>query len=70
LQQSSPSTKLLLIGLSQSLDTDLFTMPTTLSATSILAAFLITIVCIRFAQLMAARKIKKLSLVEVLKARE
>ncbi|HHZ17388.1 MAG TPA: FtsX-like permease family protein [Peptococcaceae bacterium] len=65
-----PVTKLLLIGLSQSLDTDLFTMPTTLSATSILAAFLITIVCIRFAQLMAARKIKKLSLVEVLKARE
>lgn len=65
-----PVTKLLLIALSQSLNTDLFTMPTTMNTTSILAAFLITAACIRFAQLMAARKIKKLSIVEVLKTKE
>ncbi len=65
-----PVTKLLLVALSQSLKTDMFTMPTTLNTTSIVAAFLITAVCIRFAQLMAAQKIKKLSIVEVLKASE
>lgn len=65
-----PLTKLLLISMNQSLNSDLFSMPTTLSSTSILAAFLITVACIRIAQLAAARKIKKLSIVEVLKARE
>lgn len=65
-----PVTKLLLVALGQSLKTDMYTMPTTLNMTSIIAAFLITVVCIRFAQLMAARKIKRLSIVEVLKTRE
>lgn len=65
-----PVTKFLLVALGESLKTDMYTMPTTLNITAIVAAFLFTIACIRFAQLMAARKIKRLSIVEVLKARE
>lgn len=65
-----PITKLLLVGLSQSIDSDLFSMPTTFSVSSILAATGVTVVCILFAQIMAARKIAGLSIVEVLKTKE
>jgi putative ABC transport system permease protein len=65
-----PITKLLLVGLSQSIDSNLYTMPTTFSASSILAAACVTVLCILFAQMMAARKIARLSIVGVLKAKE
>ena len=65
-----PATKLMLFGMAESLNNDVYSMPTTLSAIAICTAFLITITSILIAQRLAGRKIQKLSLVEVLKSRE
>jgi putative ABC transport system permease protein len=65
-----PMTKLFLIGMANSTSNDVYTMPTTLSNSSIIAAFVVTAACIWVAQRAAAKKIKGLSLVDVLKARE
>ena len=65
-----PMAKLLVIGLSNSLSNDVFTMPTDLSTTSFILAFLVTGFSIWIAQRVAAKKVKQLSLVEVLKSRE
>ena len=65
-----PLSKLFLISMNQSINNDLFTMPTNLNSTAILAGFLVTIACIRIAQWTAARKIKQISLATALKASE
>lgn len=65
-----PLTKLMLIGMAESLSNDVFTMPTTFSPFAICVAFLITIVSVVIAQRLAGRKIRNLSLVEVLKSWE
>jgi len=65
-----PLSKLMMTGLSQAISNDMFTMPTTLTFSSFLLAFLITGLSIWIAQQFAARKIRQLSLVEVLKASE
>jgi len=65
-----PLAKLMLTGLSQTFSNDLYTMPTTMTFSSFLLAFIVTAVSIWVAQRIASRKIKNLSLVEVLKSRE
>ncbi|HHY06396.1 MAG TPA: FtsX-like permease family protein [Clostridia bacterium] len=65
-----PLSKLFLISMNQSINNDLFTMPTNLNSTAILAGFLVTIACIRIAQWTAFRKIKQISLATALKASE
>jgi len=65
-----PLTKLLLLGMGQTMNNDIYTMPTHMSAFSVVIAFFITAVSIFIAQRMAAKKIKDLSLVDVLKSSE
>jgi len=65
-----PLAKIMLVGLAQAINNDVYTMPTNMSAMSILMAFVITAASIWIAQRMAAKKIRDLSLVEVLKAQE
>ena len=65
-----PLTKLFLIGMSDAVDNDIFALSPVLNEQALIVAFFFTVASILFAQKMAARKIKKLSLVEVLKSRE
>ena len=65
-----PLTKLLLVGMAEAMNNDVYSMPTTMSAFAVGTAFLITITSIWVAQRLAGRKIRKLSLVEVLKSSE
>jgi len=65
-----PVAKLLLAGMAKALNNDVYTMPTTMSTAAVGAAFAISIASIWMAQRLAARKIRRLSLVEVLKSRE
>ncbi|MDH7577395.1 MAG: FtsX-like permease family protein [Bacillota bacterium] len=65
-----PLTKLLLAGMAQALSTDIYTMPAEMSGLSAVVAFFITAASIWIAQRMAAKKVDRLSLVEVLKSRE
>lgn len=65
-----PLTKLMLVGMAESLNNDVYTMPTTFSPLAICVAFIITIASIIIAQRLAGRKLRSLSLVEVLKSRE
>lgn len=65
-----PLTKLMLVGMAGAINSDVYTMPTTISTYAMGAAFIITALSIWIAQLLASRKIKSLSLVEVLKSRE
>ncbi len=65
-----PLARILLIGLSESMSTDMFVIPTDISIQSYLMGFLITSLSIWIAQRASARKIRSLSLVEVLKSSE
>jgi putative ABC transport system permease protein len=65
-----PMAKFMLLSMSQAMNSDVFTMPVTITISAYLLAFLVTTASIWIAQQVAARKIKRLSLVEVLKARE
>ncbi len=65
-----PLTQLMLIGMAQSVSNDVYSMPTEMTAMSLLYAFLLTSGSIWLAQKIAAKKIKKLDLVEVLKSKE
>lgn len=65
-----PLSLVMLTGISEAISSDVFTIPATMSFTSIILAFLITSISIWIAQKFAAKKIKNLSLVEVLKSRE
>jgi len=65
-----PMSKLMLTGIAQAIESDIFSMPVVISPTSYLLALIITAISIWLAQQAAAGKIKKLSLVEVLKERE
>ncbi|MBZ4686392.1 MAG: hypothetical protein JG764_25 [Clostridiales bacterium] len=65
-----PMSQILLIGMSQSISNDVYTMPTNITASSFLIAFFVTAASIWIAQRFAGKKIQKLSLVDVLKSRE
>lgn len=65
-----PLSMSMLAGLSNAISNDLFTIPTTIPSNAFLLAILVTGMSIWIAQRFAARKIKHLSLVEVLKASE
>ncbi len=65
-----PLTKLFMLGIGQAIASDMFSFNPEITFDTLLIAFLITVASIIFAQRMAARKLKKLSLVEVLKSRE
>ncbi len=65
-----PLTKMLLVAMAKAINNDVYTMPTTITPLAISIGFIITGLSIWIAQRLAAGKIKKLSLVEVLKSRE
>lgn len=65
-----PLTKAFMVGLADSMGNDVFGFTPELNQEALLIAFLITVFSIIIAQRMAARKLAKLSLVEVLKSRE
>ena len=65
-----PLTKLFMVGIGSAVASDMFSFNPKITFDTLLIAFLITVVSMIFAQRMAARKLKKLSLVEVLKSRE
>lgn len=65
-----PVTKLMLVAMADSFNNDFYTMPTTFSPLAVIVAFLITIGSMLIAQKLAGKRIRSLSLVEVLKSRE
>lgn len=65
-----PLSKAFMAGLAGSMGNDVFGFTPEINPEALLLAFFITVFSIIFAQLMAARKLKKISLVEVLKSRE
>ncbi len=65
-----PLATLMLSGISQAMSTDVFTMPVIISNSSYLLGAVVTVISIWVAQRVAARKIRNLSLVEVLKSSE
>ncbi len=65
-----PLARILLTGLSESMSTDMFVIPTDISIQSYFMGFFITSLSIWIAQRASARKIRSLSLVEVLKSSE
>ncbi|NLI90824.1 MAG: FtsX-like permease family protein [Peptococcaceae bacterium] len=65
-----PLTKAFLVGMADSVGNDVFGFTPELNLEALLLALIISILSILFAQKMAARKLRNLSLVEVLKSRE
>ncbi|NLZ52760.1 MAG: FtsX-like permease family protein [Thermoanaerobacteraceae bacterium] len=65
-----PLARFLMAGLSSVMSTDMYTIPERITFMALLLAFFVTAFSIWIAQIAAARKIKSLSLVEVLKSRE
>lgn len=65
-----PAAKLFMSGISTTMSTDVFTIPPAITASSYLAASAVTILSIWIAQKFSGRKIRHLTLVEVLKAAE
>jgi putative ABC transport system permease protein len=65
-----PLTKSFMVGMADSMGNDVFGFTPEVHPDALFLAFLISVVSMVFAQQMAARKLRKLSLVEVLKSRE
>lgn len=65
-----PLSKIMTMGISKAISNDVFTIPTILTLDSFLLAFLVTSLSVWVAQMVAGRKVKQLSLVEVLKSGE
>lgn len=65
-----PMSRILIAGLSSAMSTDVYNIPDRITSTSLFLAFIVTAASIWIAQRAAARRIKSLSLVEVLKASE
>ncbi|TYP53254.1 ABC transporter permease [Thermosediminibacter litoriperuensis] len=65
-----PASKLMMAGLSRVVSSDMFTMPDSLTFSSLILSFAVTAFSIWIAQKAAARKVRSLNPVEVLKARE
>ncbi len=65
-----PLTKAFLVGMADSVGNDVFGFTPELNLEALLLALVISVLCILIAQQMAARKLRNLSLVEVLKSRE
>lgn len=62
--------KMMLVGLSDTLSNDVYTMPTNISYYAFIVSFIMIIISVRFAQFISYLKIKKFDIVEVLKDRE
>lgn len=65
-----PIAKLFIVTVSVQLSTDSFTIPTTMRADSVLIAIVLMIVSIISGQILASKKMSKLSIVDVLKSGE
>lgn len=65
-----PLTKAFMAGMADSMGNDVFGFTPEINPEALIIALIITVVSILIAQLMAARKLRSLSLVEVLKSRE
>jgi putative ABC transport system permease protein len=65
-----PLAKLFMSGISMAMSSDVFTIPPLISTYSYLMAAAVTVLSIWIAQKFAGRKIRSLSLVEVLKSAE
>lgn len=65
-----PMTQALMAAMAESVGNDIFAFSSEVNPDALIIAFIITVASILVAQLMAARKIRTLSLVEVLKSRE
>ncbi|MDW7673210.1 MAG: FtsX-like permease family protein [Bacillota bacterium] len=65
-----PLSKVFITALSSAISNDLFTIPTNITSSAFMQAIIVTALSIWIAQQAGARKIKELSLVEVLKASE
>jgi putative ABC transport system permease protein len=65
-----PLTKLLLVGLAQSISNDVYSMPSSFGSMTILLSTVITMASIWIAQRAASRRIRKLRIADVLKAAE
>jgi putative ABC transport system permease protein len=65
-----PVAKLFMSGISLAMSSDVFTIPPLITTSSYLQAAVVTVVSIWIAQKFAGRKIRRLSLVEVLKSAE
>lgn len=65
-----PMAKMMFLGMSETMSTDLFTIPSDISNIALIIALIITSGSIWIAQKAGAKKIRKLKLVEVLKSRE
>ncbi len=65
-----PISKLMVISLSEGLSSDMFTLPQNLEPKALLLATIMMIVSIFMAQLLAAKQINKIDIVEALKAAE
>jgi len=65
-----PLTKAFMVAMADSMGNDLFGFPAIVNKEALIIAFIITVISILIAQLAAARKLRTLTLVEVLKSRE
>lgn len=65
-----PVSKLMMAGMAESFSNDIYTMPQTLTSSSMVLAFVATGLSVWIAQKAVVRKIRNLSLVEVLKSAE
>lgn len=65
-----PMAKMMMVGMANSIDNDIYTMPTNVSVKAMITGVLFSIFSIWVGQRMASFKIKKLDMVEVLKERE
>jgi len=65
-----PVSKLMMAGIAETFNNDLYSMPQTLTTSALILAFIATGVSIWIAQRAVVRKIRNLSLVEVLKSAE
>lgn len=65
-----PVSKLMMAGIAETFSNDLYTMPQTLTTSALFLAFIATGASIWIAQRAVVRKIRNLSLVEVLKSAE
>lgn len=65
-----PLTKLMLVGIVNAVDTDMYSMPSNFDFRFYLIAVLISVIAIIVGQLAAYRKIKRLNLVDALKSNE
>ncbi|MFA5535760.1 MAG: ABC transporter permease, partial [Bacillota bacterium] len=65
-----PTSKIMMASIAQTLNNDLFSMPSQISTTALVSSFLVTSISILIAQKAASKKINKIKMTEVLGSRE